>query len=138
MNRRMSYIAVACVILTVLAVSCAQDASTEPQTPAVTDDPTQITNKAPAAVASETADLLTGELFTLDGSESSDTDGTVVGWNWDLGDGTSVTGKTAQASYTTAGSFTITLTVTDDDGATAKDTAEVTVREPGTVTVEIN
>ncbi|MHB1140076.1 MAG: PKD domain-containing protein, partial [Microthrixaceae bacterium] len=55
---------------------------------------------------------------------SSDPDGTIASYNWDFGDG-SPDKTTANAThvYTAAGSYTATLTVTDDYGAT--DTATV-------------
>ena len=62
---------------------------------------------------------------TVDASASSDTDGTIVGYAWDFGDTGTATGAAAQHTYTTPGSYTIRLTVTDDGGATA--VAEATV-----------
>jgi hypothetical protein len=55
----------------------------------------------------------------LDASASTDADGTVVQYQWELGDGSTATGPTAQHSYAQPGSYTIELTVTDDDGAAA-------------------
>ena len=53
-------------------------------------------------------------------STSTDPDGTIVSWEWDFnGDG--VTDRTTEITtwtYTTAGTYTVTLTVTDDDGLT--------------------
>ena len=57
--------------------------------------------------------------FSFDASASSDTDGTLVSFAWDLGDGTSGTGPTVQHTYASAGVYTVTLSVTDDRGATA-------------------
>src|SRR3989441_715690 len=50
--------------------------------------------------------------------QSSDPDGSVTSWQWTFGDGT--TGPTAQNpshTYSAAGSYTVTLTVTDNQGA---------------------
>ncbi|MFN8105043.1 MAG: PKD domain-containing protein [Acidimicrobiia bacterium] len=63
----------------------------------------------------------------VDGSTSSDPDGTIADWAWDFGDGNTATGATASNTYATAGTYTITLVVTDDHGGTDTTTATVTV-----------
>jgi serine protease len=55
---------------------------------------------------------------SLDGGTSADPDGTIVQYRWDFGDNTIGAGKTAQHSYVQTGTYTVTLTVTDEDGAT--------------------
>jgi PKD repeat protein len=59
----------------------------------------------------------TGLLCDLDGGASADADGTIVDYQWQLGDATTAAGRTARHSYAQAGTYTIKLTVTDDDGA---------------------
>ena len=59
---------------------------------------------------------------SFDGSGSADTDGTITGYNWTFGDGTSGSSKTPAHAYAQPGSYTVTLTVTDNDGATATTT----------------
>ena len=57
---------------------------------------------------------------SVDGTASSATAGSIVGYQWDWGDGTAVTtGATSSHTYTASGSFPVTLTVTDADGSTA-------------------
>ncbi|MGY1741709.1 MULTISPECIES: PKD domain-containing protein [unclassified Blastococcus] len=69
-----------------------------------------------------------GLTVALDGRASTDPDGTVAGHSWDLGDGTApAVGAQVQHTYAAAGSYPVTLTVTDDDGATAVLTRTVTV-----------
>jgi PKD repeat protein len=67
--------------------------------------------------------------------ESVDRDGQIVGWQWNFGApgdpdntaaGTSYTGH----CYSQPGTYTVTLTVTDDSGATATDTRTVDVAGP--------
>ena len=71
-----------------------------------------------------------GVAVTLDGSASTDSDGTVVDWAWDCEDDGTIdsTGSAAvSCTYPDDGAFTARLTVTDDDGATATATTAVTV-----------
>lgn len=70
----------------------------------------------------------TALLVDADGSGSSDPDGTVVDYDWNWGDGSAhSSGATPSHTYATDGSFNITLTVTDDGGATNAITQTVVV-----------
>jgi len=84
----------------------------------------------PVANAGPDANAIVTEPLAFDANGSSDPDGSIVNYAWDFGDGTSATGPSATHAYSSPGSFTVTLTVTDDDGATATDTAVVTVQAP--------
>ena len=89
-------------------------------------------NDAPvASFTSSPASPAPGETVTLDASGSSDADGTIASYEWDFdGDGTvDSTGETVTTSYATAGDKTVTLTVTDDDGATASTSQSVVVTD---------
>jgi PKD repeat protein len=68
---------------------------------------------------------------TVNGAGSSDRDGTITSYAWTFGDGGTATGVTAAHTYAAAGSYTITLTVTDDGGATGSATQLVKVRSKG-------
>jgi PKD repeat protein len=57
---------------------------------------------------------------------STDGDGTVVAWAWDFGDGTSSV-QDPQHAFAAAGTYTVRLTVTDDDLATGSTQKSVTV-----------
>ena len=89
-------------------------------------------NKVPVASFTSTAKDLG---ITVDGSGSSDPDGTVDSYAWDFGDGTTGQGATATHTYTAAGPYTVKLTVTDDQGATGEKTDQVTVTAPASVDV---
>jgi PKD repeat protein len=48
-----------------------------------------------------------------------------VSYGWDFGDGTSGTGEHVSHTYGRAGSYTVSLTVTDNGGATASDSKAI-------------
>jgi len=87
-------------------------------------------NVAPTAAFTPTAN---GLALTVDGSASTDTDGTIASYVWDFGDTATGTGASANHTYAAAGTYTVTLTVTDNQGATATKQQQVTVT--GTVVV---
>ena len=60
----------------------------------------------------------------------SDGDGTVVGFQWDFGDGAIAATQNAAHAYASAGTYAVELTVTDDGGATGRLSQQVTVTEP--------
>ncbi len=60
-----------------------------------------------------------GQPVTFDGSGSSDPDGTIDSYVWDFGDGSTDTGVNPSHTYLASGSFTVTLTVTDNEGGTS-------------------
>jgi hypothetical protein len=81
------------------------------------------TNQDPSADAGADQTITVGENVTLDGSGSTDSDGNIVSYEWSTGD----TGVNPVISGLAEGTHTITLTVTDDDGATDTDTVVITV-----------
>lgn len=85
-------------------------------------------NLAPTATIGTS--VVNGRAVTVDGGGSADPDGTVTAWRWTFGDGATAEGRSATHTYATDGTFPITLTVTDDDGATGSATAGVTVAAP--------
>ncbi len=101
-------------------------------------------NAAPTADAGDDRTVDSGNTVTLDGSGSNDNgdldgDGSIETYAWTASDGVTLTGaETARPSFTApplaAGAVdvtrTFTLTVTDNDGATATDTVVITVEAP--------
>lgn len=71
-------------------------------------------------------------MVDFDGSGSTD-DGTITDWDWDFGDGNSGAGEFASHTYATDGSFTVTLTVTDDEGGTDSTSETISVGNPAPV-----
>ncbi|MEE9151980.1 MAG: PKD domain-containing protein, partial [Thermoplasmata archaeon] len=69
---------------------------------------------------------LVGVIF-FDGSQSTDFEGYIVGYDWDFGDGTQGNRETVAHTYSENGVYTVTLTVTDDEGGTDQETMTVYV-----------
>jgi PKD repeat protein len=80
-------------------------------------------------IASPTASC-TGQSCTLNGSSSSDPDGTIAGYAWSFGDGGTSTAVAPSHRFAAPGTSTVSLTVTDNQGGTATSTIPVTV-DPG-------
>ncbi|KAF5430976.1 PKD repeat-containing protein [Candidatus Methanophagaceae archaeon] len=83
-----------------------------------------------------------GETIRFNGSGSYDPDGSIANYTWDFGDGNSATGATPTHTYAQRGTYTVTLNVTDNEGATDTNTTTATIssgstREPD-LTVKTN
>ncbi len=94
-----------------------------------------VPNQPPVAEFSTTpAQETLGTVFALDGSASSDADGTIVSYDWDFEDDGTVDESNATPTttfeYLAPGTFTVRLTVTDDDGATDTTTHDILVNDP--------
>lgn len=77
------------------------------------------------------------ENVTLDGSASTDSDGTITNYSWSEGGVEIVTGATPSVPLL-VGTHTITLTVTDDDGLTDTDDVVITVSPASAASVQSN
>jgi DNA-binding beta-propeller fold protein YncE len=75
-------------------------------------------NQAPMA-SFEAAPGSAGSATQFDASGAADPDGTIVRYDWDFGDGTRLQdgGPSPQHVYTEPGTYTVTLVVTDNEGA---------------------
>jgi prepilin-type N-terminal cleavage/methylation domain-containing protein len=77
-------------------------------------------NANPAAQFTHTCTALA---CSFNGSASFDVDGTIEAYQWDFGDGaSSSSGPTTTHTYASAGSYAVSLTVVDDEGATGTQT----------------
>jgi len=84
-------------------------------------------NDAPIANAGGPYFANEGTPIAFDGSASSDSDGSITDYSWDFGDGTSDAGANPSHAYADNGVYTVTLTVTDNEGAMHNDTATATI-----------
>jgi subtilisin family serine protease len=89
------------------------------------EDPTP--NQPPVASFSFTTSGLTANFV---GSASYDPEGSIAGYAWTFGDGSTSTVVNPSHTYSAAGTYTVALTVTDDKGATGTTSKNVTVLAP--------
>jgi PKD repeat protein len=93
-----------------------------------TDTVTVNVNAPPeAAITSTAATAIVDDSVGFDGTESADPDGEITSYEWTFSDGTTATGSTVDHAPSVAGSYTVSLTVTDDDGATDTASRSITV-----------
>jgi PKD repeat protein len=89
-------------------------------------------NQPPTALISGPESSLIGERLNFSAGESSDSDGHIVSYTWDFGDGNIASGVNVTHSYGAAGNYQVTLTVTDDGGLTANAALVVQIEEEET------
>jgi PKD repeat protein len=88
----------------------------------------KIVNRAPEAKGEATpTEVKTLEEVSFTGLASKDDDGSVLWYRWDFGDGSVAYGPDVAHVFLDDGEYTVTLTVTDDDGSEASTTLTVTV-----------
>ncbi|WUH97541.1 PKD domain-containing protein [Spirillospora sp. NBC_00431] len=72
-------------------------------------------NKEPVAAFTTSCEA---QECTFQGAASADADGQITGYAWDFGDGKTGTGAAPRHTYAESGTYTVKLTVTDNDGDT--------------------
>ena len=86
------------------------------------------TNAAPVAEFSfSPSSPIVGDIISFNASSSSDPDGSITSYAWNFGDGTTGTGQLVTHTYTTSGTKSATLTVTDNGGAQGVRTKSIAV-----------
>lgn len=91
-------------------------------------------NQAPTAAFSATSNDLTAT-FT---DSSSDPDGSITSRLWTFGDGSQSSQQNPVHTYAAAGTYTVTLAVTDNEDATDQVSQTITVSEDGAITEIFN
>ncbi len=117
---------------TIVNIDASQYNGNAPDMGALESGFTAPTNQSPVAVAS--ASPVSGEApltvqFNSDGSY--DPDGTIVGYLWQSGS-LSTTNPNPSYTFSNPGSYVVTLTVTDNNGATGTDMVSIEVTAPTT------
>jgi len=105
----------------VLVISANFEGLTDTHQVTIVDDPM---NQLPLA------DFSYSKFWRIIGcsDRSIDNDGTIVSWQWDFGDGTVSTSQRPWHRYARYGDYTVTLTVTDDAGASVSTTKTVSLK----------
>ena len=87
----------------------------------------EIEDRSPTAAFTPPLGATAGTTTQLDGSPSSDPDGTIAQYKWSFGDGSGATGSAPTHVYANPGEYTVTLEITDDAGETASVSHSVSV-----------
>jgi len=93
---------------------CFGDPSVQMRTTIAPNGPVSGGNIPPNADFTFTTNLLQATFTDL----STDSDGTIVSWDWDFGDSGTSASQNPVHTYAANGTYNVTLTVTDDEGAT--------------------
>lgn len=95
-------------------------------------DGTSGSNQAPRAVANGPYAGQKNSPIAFSSANSSDSDGSIVGYRWDFGDGSSSNQSSPAHSYAQSGNYSVTLFVTDDAGAKHSATTSAVITDPVT------
>lgn len=90
------------------------------------DGGTAIVNSPPNCSFSFSIDGLSMSFY----DDSNDTDGSITGWLWDFGDGSSSSEQNPVHTYPAPGNYVINLKVTDDKGAQSSSSSTVSLSDP--------
>jgi hypothetical protein len=105
----------------------------DPGDPGTPTPPPETPNQPPVAdgsVGEPYVILLSQQPIWFNGSRSHDIDGTILSYHWTFGDGTSADGRVVNHTYASWGNYSVTLKVTDNDGATDNYTTNAHIRLP--------
>ncbi len=91
---------------------------------------TVLQTSEPVVPAADFSSSVTSESAPLDVSFTDMSTGSPTAWNWDFGDGTNSVDQNPVHSYSSAGTYTVTLTVSNANGTSSK-TLEIDVLEAG-------
>ena len=119
--KRKCFLVVLFLTLAIFLSGCSDEGTTPPIT----------SNQLPTAsfTANPTSGVAPLEVF-FNGSNSSDGDGSITSYAWDFKDGNTGNGETINHTFSSTGSYSVKLTVTDNEGATDSVTKTITVTDP--------
>ena len=119
--KRKYLLVISFLILAIFLVSCSNNGGL---TPPITS------NQSPTAsfTANPTSGVSPLEV-TFNASSSTDSDGSIVSYTWDFKDGDTGSGQSVNHTFNSIGSYNVSLTVTDDDGANNLSTKNINVTE---------
>ena len=104
--------------------------ATATQAISVTSQPPPLNQPPVAAFTATPTSGLAPLVVSFDAGASADPDGTITTYAWSFGDTTTGTGRTTAHTYSAVGTYTASLTVTDNAGATASSTTEIRALAP--------
>lgn len=84
-----------------------------------------------------TVTVQVGDKITFDAGDSEANGGEITEYTWNFGDDSTASGETKDHSYDSAGSYTVELTVTDDNGSTDTASVEVEVKEELNASIKV-
>lgn len=93
--------------------------------------PTSTSGTAPTADANGPYSAQLPNAVSFSSAGSTDSDGNIVSYSWSFGDGNASTQANPTHTYSAAGNYTATLTVTDNDGLAGSSTAAVSITDQG-------
>jgi PKD repeat protein/uncharacterized protein YraI len=98
-------------------------------TPVPEETPTPEEQVPPTAVINGPTAAQVGESVTFDGSASASGSSPIASYQWNFGDGGTGTGAVVNYTYSSAGEYTVTLVVTDENQLTGEATSGISVTE---------
>jgi hypothetical protein len=94
--------------------------------------PSPTTAVGPEAIMKAPAQAMQDEQVTFDGNQSQPGTSPIVRYDWDFGDGNKGSGAVVRSVYRSPGNYTVTLTVTDQDGLTDTVPAQIEILSAAT------